>query len=144
MIPMQNSLGTQNYLTGEMTMGGIQKIGQIGIPAKDIERAVHFYKNLLGLPLLFNTDRMAFFDCNGIRLMLSLSEREEFDHASSVLYFQVDNIQESYADLTEKGIPFIDVPHMISKMEDTETWMVFFKDSEDNTHALTSEIERKD
>lgn len=119
----------------------MKKISQIGIPVKDIDRAVHFYRDLLRLPLLFNTDRMAFFECEGIRLMLSLPEKDEFATASSVIYFHVDNIQDSYEDLTEKGIPFIDEPHMIAKMESTETWMVFFKDSEDNTHALMSEVE---
>ncbi|ASN03937.1 VOC family protein [Virgibacillus necropolis] len=117
----------------------MKNIKQIGIPVKDVDRAIHFYKDLLGLSLLFNTDSMAFFNCNGIRLMLSLPEKREFAQASSVIYFEVDDIQESYADLTEKGIPFIDEPHRITKMENTETWMVFFKDSEDNTHALTSE-----
>ncbi|WP_404456303.1 VOC family protein [Virgibacillus necropolis] len=119
----------------------MNKISQIGIPVKDINRAIHFYKDLLELPLLFNTGSMAFFDCDGLRLMLSLPEKEEFAHASSVVYFQIDDIQESYEDLTEKGIPFIDEPHMITKMGNTETWMVFFKDSEDNTHALMSEVE---
>jgi len=40
---------------------GIQKIGQIGVNAKDFERAVQFYKDILELPLLFNTDSLAFF-----------------------------------------------------------------------------------
>lgn len=111
----------------------MKKISQIGISVKDIDRAVHFYEDLLGLPLLFNTGSMAFFDCDGVRLMLSLPEKEEFAHASS-------DIQDSYEDLTGRGIPFIDEPHMITKMGNTETWMVSFKDSEDNTHALTSEI----
>lgn len=124
-------------------MKGIKKIGQIGVPVKDIDRAVHFYQDLLDLPLLFKTDSMAFFDCNGIRLMLSMPEKKEFTHASSVVYFHVENIQEAYADFTDIGIPFIDEPHMITRMGNTETWMVFFKDSEDNTHALTSDIDVK-
>ncbi|MFZ3579269.1 VOC family protein [Virgibacillus sp. DJP39] len=118
------------------------KIGQIGIPVKEINRAIHFYKDLLGLSLLFNTSNMAFFDCDGTRIMLTLPEREEFAHPSSVIYFQVDDIRDSYDDLTERGIPFIDEPHSVSKIGNTETWMVFFKDSEDNTHALTSGIEK--
>lgn len=119
----------------------MNKIGQIGVPIKEINRAIHFYKDLLRLPLLFNTDRLAFFDCDGTRLMLSLPEKDAFAYASSIIYFQVDDIQESYHDLTEKGIPFIDEPHMIAKVGNTENWMVFFKDSEDNTLALMSEVE---
>lgn len=119
----------------------MEKIGQIGVPIKDLNRAIHFYKDLLSLQLLFNTDRLAFFDCDGIRLMLSPPEKAEFEHASSIIYFKVDDIEDSYEDLTEKGVPFIDEPHMIAKVGNTENWMVFFKDSEDNTLALMSEVE---
>jgi len=119
----------------------LKSIGQIAVPAKDINRAVSFYKDVLGLPLLFNTDTMAFFDCNGVRLLLSLPETEQFTNASSVLYFQVDDIQASYKELSEKGVPFTDEPHFIAKMGATETWMAFFTDTESNTHALMSEFE---
>ena len=121
-------------------MTSLKSIGQIGIPAKDINRAILFYKDLLELPLLFNTDTMAFFDCEGIRLMLSLPEKEQFTNASSVLYFQVDDITASYSQMKEKGVSFIDKPHVVAKMDSTETWMVFFNDTEGNTHALMSEV----
>ncbi|WP_342539347.1 VOC family protein [Sporosarcina sp. FSL K6-1540] len=121
-------------------MTNLKSIGQIGIPAKDINRAILFYKDLLELPLLFNTDTMAFFDCDGIRLMLSLPEKEQFTNASSVLYFQVDEIIASYSQMKEKGVSFIDKPHVVAKMDSTETWMVFFNDTEGNTHALMSEV----
>ena len=49
-------------------------VGQIGVPVKDINRAISFYKDLLELTLLLNTDTMAFFDCDNVRLMLSLPE----------------------------------------------------------------------
>ncbi|MEK5067772.1 VOC family protein [Sporosarcina sp. FSL K6-1508] len=121
-------------------MTKLKNIGQIGIPINDIDRAISFYKDLLELPLLFNTDTMAFFDCDDVRLMLSLPETEQFTNASSVLYFQVDDIKQSYSQMKEKGVSFIDKPHIVAKMDSTETWMVFFNDTEGNTHALMSEI----
>ncbi|MFS0917753.1 VOC family protein [Brevibacillus sp. 179-C 1.1 NHS] len=119
----------------------IQKVGQIGIPVKNLEKAIHFYKEQLGLPLLFQTSNMAFFDCNGLRLMLSLPEKEQFAHASSVVYFQVEDIQTAFEELSNKDVTFIDEPHLVAKMGQTETWMTFFKDTEDNTHALVSEVQ---
>jgi predicted enzyme related to lactoylglutathione lyase len=124
-----------------MQPNSIQKIGQIGLPIKDLERAISFYKDLVGLQLLFNTDSMAFFDCNGIRLLLSLPEKEEFAHSSSVIYFQVEDIKEKYEELKTKDVLFIDEPHIVAKMGQTETWMTFFKDSEENIHALMSEVQ---
>jgi methylmalonyl-CoA/ethylmalonyl-CoA epimerase len=122
----------------------IQKIGQIAVPVKDFDRGVQFYKEILNLPLLFNTGSLAFFDCNGVRLLLSINENEQFPDRSSVLYFQVEDIKQSYEELLEKGVTFIDEPHFIAKIGNTETWMSFFNDTEGNIHALMSEVEVED
>ncbi|MGM0843393.1 MAG: VOC family protein [Bacillota bacterium] len=123
-----------------MSTSTILKIGQIGVPAQDLDRAIEFYKEKLGLTLLFNTDSMAFLQCGGLRLMLALPEKEEFAQASSVIYFDVHDINASYENLKENGVPFTDEPHVVAKMGQTETWMAFFKDTEGNTHALMSEV----
>ncbi|MCG3087237.1 VOC family protein [Sporosarcina sp. MB25] len=117
----------------------ITKIGQIAVPVKNFERAVSFYENVLGVPKLFEAGQLAFFDCGGVRLLLSPPEKEEFANASSVIYFHVEHIDEAYADFKEKGVHFADEPHLIAKMGQTETWMVFFTDTEDNTLAFMSE-----
>jgi methylmalonyl-CoA/ethylmalonyl-CoA epimerase len=124
-----------------MGMKLIQKVGQIAVPVKNLDQAVHFYKEKLELPLLFTSNGLAFFECNGLRLLLSVPEKEEFTQSSSIIYFQVSDINEAYGDLLNKDVTFIDEPHLIAKMGQTETWMAFFKDSEDNTLALMSEFE---
>ncbi len=75
---------------------GITNIGQIAINVHDLERATAFYRDVLGLPLLFTVPNLAFFDCAGVRLMLSRAETPEFDHASSILYFRVPDLDAAY------------------------------------------------
>lgn len=116
------------------------KIGQIAVNVENVERAVEFYREVLGLPLLFETNGLAFFQCEDTRLLLSRAETEEFNHKSSVLYFKVDDLPSEVARMKGVGATFINEPHMVAKMGDTETWMAFFKDTEDNTHALMSEV----
>lgn len=116
------------------------KLGQVAVNVKNVDRAVAFYRDVIGLPLLFESNGLAFFQCEETRLLLSHAETEEFDHPSSVLYFTVDDLSTSFNKLKEAGAVFIDEPHIIAKMGDTETWMAFFKDTEGNTHALMSEI----
>ena len=123
-----------------MDTNWIQKVGQIGVPVKDLSRAIGFYKDKIGLSLLFNTDSMAFFECNNMRLLLSLPEKEEYATSSSVIYFQVKNIKKTYESLVSQGVTFNDEPHVVARMGQTETWMTFFKDTEENTHALMSEV----
>lgn len=118
---------------------GLGAIGQIAMTAKDIPRAVSFYRDALGMRLLFEVPpSMAFFDCAGVRLMLSLPEGEH-DHPGSVLYFRVADIAQAHATLKERGVMFIDEPHLIARMPDHELWMAFFKDTEGNTLALMEE-----
>jgi methylmalonyl-CoA/ethylmalonyl-CoA epimerase len=120
---------------------GISRIGQVAINAHDVERAAAFYQDILGLRLLFKAGPgLAFFDCGGVRLMLTLPEKPEFDHPSSIFYFTVPNIQSAYATMKEKGARFEDEPHMIAKMPDHDLWMVFFRDSEGNLMGLMSEV----
>src|SRR5712692_10983693 len=86
---------------------GITRLGQIAVNAKDVERAAAFYEEKLGLKLLFKAPPgLAFFDCGGVRLMLSLPEKPEFDHPSSILYFKVDDILSSHETLVARGVRF--------------------------------------
>ncbi|MGA2415044.1 MAG: VOC family protein [Candidatus Sulfotelmatobacter sp.] len=122
---------------------GITRLGQVLVNVKDVERAAAFYEQKLGLKLLFKAPPgLAFFDCGGVRLMLDRAEKPEFDHPSSVLYFAVPDIQAAHGKLKEKGVSFEDEPHVVAKMPTHDLWMTFFRDSEANLMALTSEVAR--
>jgi len=96
---------------------GLAQIGQIALAMKDLPRAVAFYRDVLGLPFLFEAPpKLAFFDCAGVRLMLSEPEKPEFDHPASIIYYRVMNMQESVAVLKSRGAVFESDPHLIAKM----------------------------
>ena len=70
----------------------------------DLDRAVAFYRDVLGMKLLFQVPpKLAFFDCGGVRLMFSLPEDAEFDHPGSILYYKVDDIQATWEALSDHG-----------------------------------------
>jgi methylmalonyl-CoA/ethylmalonyl-CoA epimerase len=115
------------------------QIGQIAMPAKDVERATTFYRDVLGVPLLFRAGSLSFFDCGGIRLMVSKPEKPEFDHPGSIIYFKVDDIETRHRELQERGVKFLGAPRLIARMPDHELWMTFFQDTEGNTLALMCE-----
>jgi methylmalonyl-CoA/ethylmalonyl-CoA epimerase len=121
---------------------GISRIGQIAINVRELDRATAFYRDKLGLRLLFSAGKMAFFDCGGVRLMLEIPEKPEFDHPSSILYFAVSDIASAHRQMLASGVPFEDEPHLIAKMPDHDLWMTFFRDSEENMLALMSEVPR--
>jgi methylmalonyl-CoA/ethylmalonyl-CoA epimerase len=126
-----------------MTTGiGINRVGQIAITVHDINRATAFYRDKLGLKFLFTAGNLAFFDCGGVRLMLDIPEKAEFNHPSSILYFTVPDIAGAHRQLLAEGVRFEDEPHVIARMPDHDLWMTFFRDSENNVLALMSEVRR--
>ena len=118
---------------------GLSRLHQIAVRALDVPRAVRFYRDTLGVRLLFEAPpQLAFFDCGGVRLMLSPPE-PEFDHPGSILYFGVDDIQATARTLESRGVTFRTAPHKIATLADREVWLAEFHDSEGNTLALMSE-----
>jgi methylmalonyl-CoA/ethylmalonyl-CoA epimerase len=113
---------------------------QINMPVKEIEPAVAFYRDTLGLPFLFQAGNLAFFDCGGVRLLVDLAEQEEFSHPGSVLYFRVEDIHAAHEAYRAKGVEFVSEPHVVHSDGSTELWMAFFSDGQWNTHALASEV----
>lgn len=121
---------------------GISRLGQVAIRVRDVERATAFYRDALGLSLLFTAGKLAFFDCGGVRLMLEVPEKPEFDHPGSILYFVVSDIAAAYRQMKAQNVHFEDEPHLIAKMPDHDLWMTFFHDSEENLLSLMSEVRR--
>jgi methylmalonyl-CoA/ethylmalonyl-CoA epimerase len=118
---------------------GLSSITQIAMTVRDTSRAVSFYRDSLGLQLLFEAPpNLAFFNCGGIRLMLSPAEGP-FEPPGSILYFAVDDIRLKHQELVARGVVFKSEPHLIAKLPDREVWIAGFEDSEGNTLALMAE-----
>jgi predicted enzyme related to lactoylglutathione lyase len=113
------------------------KIQQIALVQHDVEAAVPFYRDGLGLTLQFAMAGMAFFDAGGVRLMLTKPSSPEFDHPNSVLYFEVDNCQAAYEALSARGVPFERGPQLAGKTATHEMWMAFCRDPERNLIGIS-------
>ena len=118
------------------------RIGQLALAVPDVKAAVRFYRDDLGLPLLFEAPPgLAFFDCGGVRLMLSGPEGGAAHGPSTgAIYFKVDDIEATYQALVARGVRFEREPRIIARMPDHELWMAFLRDPGDNLLALMAEV----
>ena len=115
-------------------------VGQLAIPVADLERALTFYRDVLGLRFLFQAPpELAFLDCGGVRLMLTRPQRNETSPAAGVIYYRVGDLDAAYAALRERGAVFVDRPHRIARLADHELWMVFLHDPDNHLLALMAE-----
>ncbi len=118
----------------------LSRIGQIRINVRDVGRAVAFYRDVLGIPFLFDVpdQGLAFFDCGGVRLYLAAAAEDSPD-TTAVIYYGVDSVDDSYRALRDRGVVFDDEPHTVYTTDEVEGRMAFFQDSEGNTLALMAE-----
>lgn len=117
----------------------LAKIGQISIRVTDLDRATAFYQSKLGLKHLHQAPSVSIFDCGGITLLLSLPEND-YDGPSSVIYFEVPDIQQAFHSLSDRGVEFIGVPHIVGKLGTVDVWVGIFRDSEGNLMGLRSMV----
>lgn len=115
------------------------RLGQVAVRVLDVERATTHYREVLGLRFLFAAPGLAFFQCGETRLMLGRAETAEFDHASSILYFSVDDVIGTHAALAARGVPFRGAPHVVHRTPQSELWMAAFEDGEGNVFAVMTE-----
>jgi len=123
------STGTQHF--------SLSSIGQIFVRAKDLDRAIRFYRDTLGMPFLFQAPpQMAFFQCGTTTVLVGVPEAPEFDHPASTIYYLVPDIAAAHATLRSRAVEFITEPHLVHRAADYELWLAEFRDSEGNVLSL--------
>ena len=152
-------------MTEDISNLNLNKIGQIAVSVSDIDRATAFYRDKLGMRFLFSAPpSMSFFDCDGVRLMLTVPERADEEpkgsavvhfpvaevHPADVhprriahgnaLYFTVPDVRQATETLKARGVRFFGEPHIIHRTDAYDLWMSFFTDPDGNTLALMAEV----
>jgi len=117
------------------------KITQLLIPVDDFDRGVSFYRDILGLPLLFAAPpQMAFFNCGGLRLLVGVVPPGQKAQRGSAIYFEVADIHSVYSSLKSSGVSFKGEPHPVNRTPKSEMWLAEFTDPDGNQLALLCNI----
>lgn len=118
----------------------LNEIGQVALTISDLDKAVNFYRDIVGLKHLFSAPPgLAFFAAGNVRLMLSRPEKSDSEKFSCAIYFKVAEIEKTHQILVSRGLNFEAAPHRVAKMPDHELWMAFFRDPDRNLLALMCE-----
>ena len=120
---------------------GVRRIAQVSLFVRNMERAISFYRDVLGLPHLFTAGDLAFLDAAGVRLYLHASGEDDW-RPSSILYLEVDDIDRSFSALRQADATITGEPHAVHTDEQAGVteWMGFFEDPEGNTLGLLSRV----
>ena len=117
------------------------RIGQIALTVHDMDRAIAFWRDTVGLKFLFQAPNVAFFDVAGVRLMLGSAESPDVKPAGTVLYFEVEDLDGAFESVRDRGAAVAKggEPHFIANLGAKELWMAFLQDPDGNLFALMSE-----
>jgi catechol 2,3-dioxygenase-like lactoylglutathione lyase family enzyme len=117
---------------------GLRAIGQILVPVADVDRAITFYRDQLGMRFLFQYPGMGFFDLDGVRLYLGVPEAG-LSLGPVTIYYRVDDLDGAVAALESRGVAFDHGSHLIHRSEASELWMASLHDPDGNPVVLMSE-----
>ena len=112
-------------------------VAQVMVPVDNLDRAVTFYRDTLGLPFMFTAPpQMAFFQCGGVRLLVGVLPAGQAPQRGSAIYFQVADIKAVYDNLVSRGVDFRAAPHVVHRTPQMQLWLAEFRDPDGNQLAL--------
>jgi catechol 2,3-dioxygenase-like lactoylglutathione lyase family enzyme len=118
----------------------VSGIRQVAVTVGNVEVALGFYRDILGLDFLFSAGPdLAFLDAHGVRIMLSTPQGSGAVGANSVLYFTVGDIVATQAAFVARGAKAEREPQLAAKMPDHELWIGFLRDPDGNLVGLIEE-----
>ncbi|MGH7881206.1 MAG: VOC family protein [Candidatus Binataceae bacterium] len=112
------------------------RLQQVGLTTRDLARAIKFYRDVLGLPFLFEAGGMAFFDIAGTRLMIGEDTKSECSPSRSTLYFDDPELNSTATQLEARGVKFFGPPQVVQRTENHELMLREFADPDGNALAL--------
>jgi methylmalonyl-CoA/ethylmalonyl-CoA epimerase len=116
-------------------------VGQLLIPVDDLDRAIPFYRDTLGLRHLFSAPpQMSFFQAGDVRLLVAVHEPGQTAQRGSTVYFKVADIHGVYNTLVDRGVAMPATPHLVHRTATSELWLCEFRDPDGNHLALMSEV----
>lgn len=116
-------------------------VGQLLIPVEELDRAISYYRDILGLHFLFAAPpQMSFFRCGNVRLLVGVHEAGGRRERGSQVYFSVEDIHAVHETLRDRGVTFRATPHVVHRTPGSELWLAEFADPDGNPLALMSEV----
>lgn len=116
-------------------------LGQVAVVVADVDAALDFYRDVLGLAFLFRAGPgLAFLDAGGVRVMLTTPQGAGAVGANSLLYFRVHGIAAAHATMLARGASGERGPQLTARMPDHELWTAFLRDPDGNLVGLMEEV----
>lgn len=115
------------------------KIAHVILRVTDMERAVAFYRDAVGFPLLTTSSVFSFFDAGSIRLALNIGDPPDPSTTTEIV-LEVDDVLTVYGDMSERGVSFEVEPRPVTTDGTRELHAAHFRDPDGHLWSVAGWI----
>ena len=117
-------------------------LAQVALTVRNMDSARGFYRDVLGLPMIFEVGGMMFFQLQGLRLMVGKAQSAEQPIGGSVLYFDTPEFEQTGLALERKGVTFVGPAQTVQRTETHDLKLREFLDPDGNALAIMGLVSR--
>lgn len=88
----------------------IKRINHITFAASDLKEITRFYEDVLGLKKTGEWSNYVIFDVGGVELAFEPGGKKGRKESAPDIFMLVDDVDDSYKKLSEKGVKFVSEP----------------------------------
>jgi catechol 2,3-dioxygenase-like lactoylglutathione lyase family enzyme len=112
----------------------LKRVGVAMLGVRDLNRSASFYRDSLGLPLMTQFPRFAFFDAGNVSLVLSepLAKAKSPVAGATEVVFSVPAVTQAYESLRANGVQFRNEPRNVNGAD----WAANFDDPDGHTLSI--------
>lgn len=116
------------------------RLQQVALTTRDLPRSIIFYRDVLGLRLMFESNGMAFFDVAGMRLMIAQDAKRPQGRPTSVLYFDAPDFPATLARLVASGVEREGPVETVQRTATGDLKLQQFRDPDGNMLAIMGTV----
>ena len=120
------------------------KLSSVILRVEDMERAVGFWKDAVGLDVAFQIPGFTFLNGGGTKLILSHIDRSIEDESLTEVVFESDDVRAEFRALRQRGVPFELELRLINSDEKRDLLGAHFRDPDGHYGSLTGWVDKSD
>ena len=117
------------------------KVSTVILRTSDLDRAVGFWSDQVGLALLGRHEAFAFLDGGSVQVALNQVDREIEDLSMTEVVLEVEDVFASHREMRERGVPFEIEPRTVTSDGVRTLLAAHFYDPDGHAGSITGWVE---
>jgi catechol 2,3-dioxygenase-like lactoylglutathione lyase family enzyme len=117
------------------------KVSTVILRTSDLDRAVSFWSEQVGLALLGRHEAFAFLDGGSVQLALNQVDSRIEDQSMTEVVLEADDIYSAHREMSDRGVPFEIEPRVVTTDGVRTLMAAHFHDPEGHAGSLTGWVD---